>query len=71
MADEAAEEEEDSNDELGGLFKVLKKASGDGSRVDKHAVNMKDCNHLDCDDVVDLDQVKNTFFFPFFFFCSL
>ncbi|GFO38107.1 ribosome biogenesis protein bms1 [Plakobranchus ocellatus] len=52
------EEKEDSDDELGGLFKVLKKASGDGSQQDKHAVNKKDCNHINSADSVNMEQLS-------------
>ena len=65
---DAEEEQEESDDELGGLFKVLKKASGDGSRQDKQAVNKRDCNHLDGGVTADLEQVEDVFFFSSFFF---
>ncbi|GFS24785.1 ribosome biogenesis protein BMS1 [Elysia marginata] len=58
VADVAAEEEDESDDDLGGLFKVLKKARGDGSQQDKHVINKKDCNHLQSDGVVDLEQLS-------------
>ncbi|RUS90079.1 hypothetical protein EGW08_002121 [Elysia chlorotica] len=65
VANETDEEEEEEDDQLGGLFKVLKKASRDGSRLDKHAINKKDCNHLEGDKEVDIDQlgeeIRDTF----------
>lgn len=58
VADVAVEEEGESDDELGGLFKVLKKSGGDSSQQDKHTINKKDCNHLEITNPLDLEQLS-------------
>lgn len=57
----AADVNEDSDDEdgddLGGLFKVLKKQKGDGSQADKHIINKADVSRIVTDDKKDFDEV--------------
>lgn len=57
MLDDGAEDGSDDNEELGGLFKVLKKQKGDGSRADRHNINRRDCNRVHTDDKKGLDEV--------------
>ncbi|KAI8796542.1 ribosome biogenesis protein BMS1 [Biomphalaria glabrata] len=54
--DEDKEVEED--EDLAGLFKVLKKHTKDNSQVDRHEINKLDCNRAENGESLDLDELK-------------
>uniref|UniRef100_A0A0B7A613 Bms1-type G domain-containing protein n=1 Tax=Arion vulgaris TaxID=1028688 RepID=A0A0B7A613_9EUPU len=52
------DEDNDDDEELGGLFKVLKKQRREGAQADKHSINKRDCNRVVTDEKKDLDELK-------------